>query len=86
MAAALHIRQVRATGIDLVPERPTETAAGTMTSTPLVLIDVLTDDPDVTGRSYLRCCCGTRSPKPVAYPSRSCSSASSSITPGCSMR
>ena len=41
----LQIRQVRARGIDLIPERPTETAAGTLTSTPLVLIDILTDDP-----------------------------------------
>jgi mandelate racemase len=54
-AIDLQIRQVRARGIDLTPERPTETAAGTLTSTPLVLIDILTDDPGITGRSYLRC-------------------------------
>jgi len=55
IAVDLHIRQVRARATDVAPDRPTETAAGTMTSTPLVLIDILTDDPDVTGRSYLRC-------------------------------
>jgi mandelate racemase len=50
----LRIRQVRARGVDLVPERPTETAAGTQATMPLVLVDVLTDQ-DIVGRSYLRC-------------------------------
>jgi mandelate racemase len=55
MGIDLQIRHVRARGINLTPERPTETAAGTLTTTPLVLIDILTSDPDITGRGYLRC-------------------------------
>jgi mandelate racemase len=55
MAIDLQIRQIRARGIELRPDRPTETAAGTLTSTPLVLIDIRTEDPRIVGRSYLRC-------------------------------
>jgi mandelate racemase len=47
------IARVTARALNLTPERPTETAAGTMTTTPLVLVDVLTDD-GLTGHAYLR--------------------------------
>jgi mandelate racemase len=44
---------VRARAVNLVPQRPTETAAGTMATTPLVLVDV-TVEGEVTGHAYLR--------------------------------
>jgi mandelate racemase len=47
------IRGVRARPVDLVPDRPTETAAGTMATTPIVLVDVHTDE-GVVGHAYLR--------------------------------
>jgi len=47
------IARVTARALDLIPARPTETAAGAMATTPLVLVDVLTDD-GVTGHAYLR--------------------------------
>ena len=47
------IARVTARALDLIPERPTETAAGAMATTPLVLVDVVTDD-GVTGHAYLR--------------------------------
>ncbi len=50
----LTIRAIRARAVDLAPHRPMETAAGAMTSTPLVLIDLLTEE-GVTGKSYVRC-------------------------------
>jgi mandelate racemase len=50
----LRIRGVRARGLDLAPARPVETAAGVMRTTPLVLIDLATEE-GITGRSYLRC-------------------------------
>jgi mandelate racemase len=46
--------RVTARGLELTPARPVETAAGVLRTTPLVLIDVITDD-GVVGRSYLRC-------------------------------
>jgi mandelate racemase len=46
--------RVVARGLSLTPSRPVETAAGVLRSTPLVLIDLTTDD-GVVGRSYLRC-------------------------------
>jgi mandelate racemase len=52
--ARLTIRNTRVRGLNLVPDRPMETAAGTMTITPLVLIDVTTEE-GITGRSYVRC-------------------------------
>jgi len=50
----LTIREISARAVSLAPHRPMETAAGAMTSTPLVLIDLLTEE-GVTGRSYARC-------------------------------
>jgi len=50
----LTIRDIRARAVDLAPQRPMETAAGALTSTPLVLIDLLTEE-GVTGVSYVRC-------------------------------
>jgi len=50
----LAIREISARAVSLAPHRPMETAAGAMTSTPLVLIDLLTEE-GVTGRSYVRC-------------------------------
>jgi mandelate racemase len=45
---------VRARAVSLTPARPVQTAAGALTTTPLVLVDVTTSD-GATGRSYLRC-------------------------------
>ena len=50
----LTIREISARAVSLAPHRPMETAAGAMTSTPLVLIDLLTEE-GITGRSYVRC-------------------------------
>ena len=50
----LTISELRVRAVDLVPERPMQTAAGVLSSTPLVLIDVLTRE-GIVGRSYLRC-------------------------------
>lgn len=50
----LTIRAIRARAVDLAPHRPMETAAGAMTSTPLALIDLLTEE-GITGVSYVRC-------------------------------
>ena len=49
----LTVRHTRVRGLNLVPEQPMETAAGTMAVTPLALIDVSTEE-GITGRSYLR--------------------------------
>ena len=38
------IAAVRVRAVDIVLERPVETAGGTMTTAPLVLVDVRTDD------------------------------------------
>ena len=46
--------RVQARGIELTPAHPVETAAGVLRTTPLVLIDLTTDD-GVVGHSYLRC-------------------------------
>jgi len=51
---ALRIHAVGARGLDLALARPVETAAGTMRTAPLVLIDLATEE-GITGRSYLRC-------------------------------
>jgi mandelate racemase len=48
------IESVTARPVDLRLERPVETAAGVMATTPLVLIDIRTHD-GVVGRSYVRC-------------------------------
>jgi mandelate racemase len=50
----LTIESVAARAVDLPLERPVETAAGVMATTPLVLIDIRTRE-GVTGRSYVRC-------------------------------
>jgi mandelate racemase len=51
---ALTIREIRARGLDLTLQKPVETASGVMRSTPLVLIDVLTEE-GIVGKSYVRC-------------------------------
>jgi len=50
----LTISGLRVRAVDLVPERPVQTAAGPLSSTPLVLIDVLTRE-GIVGHSYVRC-------------------------------
>ncbi|MDQ4042185.1 MAG: mandelate racemase [Actinomycetota bacterium] len=50
----LTVRALRVRGVEVPLARPIETAAGVMQTTPLVLIDLLTDEGP-TGRSYLRC-------------------------------
>ncbi len=50
----LTIRGVRARGLDLALQRPVETASGMMSTAPLVLVDVLTEE-GIVGRSYIRC-------------------------------
>lgn len=50
----LTVRGLRVRPLDLVPARPVETAAGAMATTPLVLIDLETQE-GVVGRSYVRC-------------------------------
>jgi mandelate racemase len=52
--ARLTIRAIRARGLDLALQRPVETASGVMRTTPLVLVDLLTEE-GITGRSYVRC-------------------------------
>jgi len=47
------VRRVVARGLLLEPDRPTETAAGVMTTTPVVLVDLETSD-GVVGHGYLR--------------------------------
>jgi mandelate racemase len=53
-ARALTVRQISVRGINLALQRPVQTAGGVMASTPLVLIDLQTED-GVSGRSYVRC-------------------------------
>ena len=48
------IRSLTARPFDLPLERPIETAAGVMNTSPIVLVDVVTDD-GVTGHAYVRC-------------------------------
>jgi mandelate racemase len=48
------IRALRVRPFDLPLTRPIETAAGVMNTSPIVLIDVLTDE-GVTGHAYVRC-------------------------------
>lgn len=50
----LTIRALRVRGVNLALARPVETAGGIMRTTPLVLLDVLTQE-GVTGVSYVRC-------------------------------
>jgi mandelate racemase len=52
--SGLTIRGIRARGLDLTLQRPVETASGVMRSTPLVLIDLFTEE-GITGVSYVRC-------------------------------
>jgi mandelate racemase len=50
----LTISGLRVRPVEVVPERPVQTAAGTMASTPLVLVDLQTRE-GVIGCSYVRC-------------------------------
>ena len=50
----LTIRGLTVRPLELVPARPVETAAGALTTTPLVLIDLQTEE-GVVGHSYVRC-------------------------------
>ena len=50
----LTVSTLRVRPVDVVPDRPVQTAAGTMASTPLVLIDLETRE-GIIGRSYVRC-------------------------------
>jgi mandelate racemase len=50
----LTIESVLVRGLDLSLGRPVETASGVMTTAPLVLVDVRTEE-GVVGRSYVRC-------------------------------
>lgn len=51
---ALRIRELSIRPLDLPLARPMETASGVMTTAPLVLIDLRTED-GIVGRSYVRC-------------------------------
>lgn len=51
---ALTIRAVRVRAVELVPERPVETAAGILATVPLVLVDLETRE-GIVGCSYVRC-------------------------------
>jgi mandelate racemase len=46
------IEQITVRGVSLTPPKPVQTAAGTLSTTPLVLIDMRTDD--AIGHAYLR--------------------------------
>jgi mandelate racemase len=50
----LTISGLRVRPVDVVPDRPAQTAAGTMASTPLILVDLQTQE-GVVGSSYVRC-------------------------------
>ncbi len=50
----MRIRAFRVRPVNLTPVSPMETASGVMHTTPLVLLDIETDE-GVTGTSYLRC-------------------------------
>ena len=52
--AQLTVRRIAATGLNLRLARPVETASGVMRTTPLVLIDLLTEE-GIVGKSYVRC-------------------------------
>ncbi|MFN2460536.1 MAG: enolase C-terminal domain-like protein [Candidatus Velthaea sp.] len=52
--STLTLRGIRARGLDLTLQRPVETASGVMLSTPLVLIDVETNE-GISGAGYVRC-------------------------------
>jgi mandelate racemase len=48
------VRSATVRAVEIVPERPVETAAGSLNSVPLVLIDLQTRE-GVLRRSYVRC-------------------------------
>lgn len=50
----LTVRGIRARGLNLTLAKPVETASGVMRTTPLVLIDLETDE-GITGVAYVRC-------------------------------
>jgi mandelate racemase len=50
----LTIRSIRARGLNLTLDHPIQTASGVMNTTPLVLVDLLTQE-GITGHSYVRC-------------------------------
>jgi Enoyl-CoA hydratase/isomerase/Mandelate racemase / muconate lactonizing enzyme, N-terminal domain len=50
----LTIRAIHVRGLDLQLARPVETASGVLSTAPLVLIDLMTDE-GITGSSYIRC-------------------------------
>jgi mandelate racemase len=54
LSAGLTIRAIRARGLNLRLDRPIETASGVMRTTPLVLLDLSTQQ-GIIGRSYVRC-------------------------------
>jgi mandelate racemase len=51
---ALTVRSLRVRPVALTPDQPVPTAAGTMSRTCLVLIELLSEE-GICGRSYLRC-------------------------------
>lgn len=51
----LTIRAIHVRGLDLQLARPVETASGVLSTAPLVLIDLVTDEEGITGSSYIRC-------------------------------
>ncbi len=53
-APELTISGLRVRPLNVVPERPVQTAAGTMATTPLVLVDLRTRE-GIVGCSYVRC-------------------------------
>jgi hypothetical protein len=53
-APALTVRALRVRAVELPLDRPTETAAGAIPSTPLALLDLGTEQ-GVTGHAYVAC-------------------------------
>ncbi len=54
ISAQLTIRAIRARGLNVTLDRPIETASGVMKTTPLVLVDLETQE-GITRHSYVRC-------------------------------
>ncbi|GHO99991.1 mandelate racemase [Reticulibacter mediterranei] len=54
ISTQLTIRAIRARGLNVALDRPVETASGVMKATPLVLVDMETQE-GITGHSYVRC-------------------------------
>ncbi len=54
ISARLTTRAIRARGLNVMLDRPIQTASGVMNTMPLVLVDLSTQE-GITGHSYVRC-------------------------------